>query len=137
MNGIINTEEDATFFRERGIVVNQLKSDQEIANLWNGMSKSVKLTKVPKMDKVIEDVNKSCARVFHQFSDIQGSERTKNVFSRPWKIISNIPILKVIKEPIECMLEKLQGKERKQQKMKVTNLRHQESRKSQSHLSPK
>ncbi|GJT79288.1 gypsy type transposase [Tanacetum coccineum] len=64
MNGIINTEEDATFFRERGIVVNQLKSDQEVANLWNGMSKSVKLTKVPKMDKVIEDVNKRFAQTW-------------------------------------------------------------------------
>ncbi|GKC94587.1 putative UPF0481 protein, partial [Tanacetum coccineum] len=142
MNGIINTEEDATFLRERGIVVNQLKSDQEVANLWNGMSKSVKLTKVPKMDKVIEDVNKrfartwrvkmanfmktyvfrswkfltvlatvgmllltmlqsfcfvySCARVFHQFSDIQGSERTKNVdsiaflASFPWHTGKNV-----------------------------------------------
>ncbi|PWA59585.1 hypothetical protein CTI12_AA369770 [Artemisia annua] len=119
MNGIIDTEEDAKYLRERGIVVNQLKSDQEVADLWNGMSKSVKLTEVPKMDKVIEDVNKryaqtwrvkvenfmktyvfgswkfltvlaavfmllltmlqsfcsvySCARVFHQLSDIQGS----------------------------------------------------------------
>nr|GEZ78704.1 putative UPF0481 protein At3g02645 [Tanacetum cinerariifolium] len=57
MNGKIDTEEDATFLRERGIVVNQQKSDQEVADLWNGMSKSVKLTKAPKMDKVIEDVN--------------------------------------------------------------------------------
>ncbi|XP_071731853.1 putative UPF0481 protein At3g02645 isoform X2 [Rutidosis leptorrhynchoides] len=72
MNGIIDTEDDAKFLRERGIVLNHLKSDKEVADLWNGMSKSVKLTKVPKMDKVIEDVNKSCARVFHQLPDIQG-----------------------------------------------------------------
>nr|GEY19608.1 putative UPF0481 protein At3g02645 [Tanacetum cinerariifolium] len=58
MNGIIDTEEDAKYLRERGIVLNYLKSDKEVADLWNGMSKSVKLTKVPKMDKVIEDVNK-------------------------------------------------------------------------------
>ncbi|KAI3521190.1 hypothetical protein L1887_10651 [Cichorium endivia] len=120
MNGIIDTEEDAKYLRERGIVLNHLKSDKEVADLWNGMSKSVKLTKVAKMDKVIEDVNKrygrtwrvkmanffntyvfgswkfltvlaalfmllltglqafcsvySCARVFHQLPDIQGSE---------------------------------------------------------------
>ncbi|KAI3671507.1 hypothetical protein L1987_87245 [Smallanthus sonchifolius] len=59
MNRIIDTEEDAKYLRERGIVLNHLKSDKEVADLWNGMSKSVKLTKVAKMDKVIEDVNTS------------------------------------------------------------------------------
>ncbi|KAI3759612.1 hypothetical protein L6452_07546 [Arctium lappa] len=58
MNGIIDTEEDAKLLREKGIVLSHLKSDKEVADLWNGMSKSVKLTKVAKMDKVIEDVNK-------------------------------------------------------------------------------
>ncbi|KAL3835505.1 hypothetical protein ACJIZ3_010241 [Penstemon smallii] len=58
MNGIIDTEEDAKFLREKGIIVNRLKSDIEVANLWNGMSKSIRLTKVPFLDKVIEDVNK-------------------------------------------------------------------------------
>ncbi|KAL0463953.1 UNVERIFIED_CONTAM: hypothetical protein Slati_0282900 [Sesamum latifolium] len=47
MNGIIDTEEDAKFLRERGIIKNRLKSDEEVANLWNGMSKSIRLTKVP------------------------------------------------------------------------------------------
>ncbi|XP_059639276.1 putative UPF0481 protein At3g02645 [Cornus florida] len=58
MNGIIDDEEDAKLLRERGIVLNHLKSDGEVANLWNGMSKSIRLTKVPSFDKVIEDVNK-------------------------------------------------------------------------------
>ncbi|KAH7866675.1 hypothetical protein Vadar_023504 [Vaccinium darrowii] len=58
MNGIIDTEEDAKLLREQGIILNRLKSDEEVANLWNGMSKSVRLTKVPFLDKVIEDVNK-------------------------------------------------------------------------------
>ncbi|CAI8591994.1 unnamed protein product [Vicia faba] len=57
MNGIIDTEEDAKILREKGIILNHLKSDQEVANLWNGMSKSIKLTRVPFLDKVIEDVN--------------------------------------------------------------------------------
>ncbi|KAL7606726.1 hypothetical protein Lser_V15G17668 [Lactuca serriola] len=64
MNGIIDTEEDAKYLRERGIVLNHLKSDKEVADLWNGMSKSVKLTKVAKMDKVIEDVNKRYGRTW-------------------------------------------------------------------------
>ncbi|CAK8540827.1 unnamed protein product [Lathyrus sativus] len=58
MNGIIDTEEDARILREKGIILNHLKSDQEVAKLWNGMSKSIKLTRVPFLDKVIEDVNK-------------------------------------------------------------------------------
>ncbi|KAJ4718559.1 Plant protein of unknown function (DUF247) [Melia azedarach] len=58
MNGIIDTEEDVRLLREKGIILNRLKSDAEVANLWNGMNKSVRLTKVPQLDKVIEDVNK-------------------------------------------------------------------------------
>ncbi|EXB67205.1 hypothetical protein L484_025683 [Morus notabilis] len=57
MNGIIDTEDDVKLLRERGVILNRLKSDEEVANLWNGMSKSIRLTKVPFLDKVIEDVN--------------------------------------------------------------------------------
>ncbi|KAK4488897.1 hypothetical protein RD792_004687 [Penstemon davidsonii] len=58
MNGIIDTDVDARFLCEKGIIVNHLKSENEVANLWNGMSKSIRLTKVPLLDKVIKDVNK-------------------------------------------------------------------------------
>ncbi|KAM2527306.1 hypothetical protein TB1_024578 [Malus domestica] len=58
MNGIIDTEEDAKLLREKGIILNRLKSDEEVANLFNGMSKSIRLTKVPFLDQAIEDVNK-------------------------------------------------------------------------------
>ncbi|KAJ8617603.1 hypothetical protein MRB53_013789 [Persea americana] len=58
MNGIIDTEEDAQLLRNKGIVMNCLKTDAEVADLWNGMSKSLRLTKVPFLDKVIEDVNR-------------------------------------------------------------------------------
>ncbi|XP_052182869.1 putative UPF0481 protein At3g02645 [Diospyros lotus] len=58
MNGIIDTADDARLLRERGIILNHLKSDEEAADLWNGMCKSVRLTRVPFLDKVIEDVNK-------------------------------------------------------------------------------
>ncbi|XP_024036965.1 putative UPF0481 protein At3g02645 [Citrus sinensis] len=57
MNGIIDTEEDVKLLRRKGILLNRLKSDAEVADLWNGMSKSIKLTKVPHLNKVIEDVN--------------------------------------------------------------------------------
>ncbi|KAL9388025.1 hypothetical protein Peur_021149 [Populus x canadensis] len=60
MNGIVDTEEDARLLRESGIILNRLKSDEEVANMLNGMSncKCIRLTKVPFLDKVIEDVNK-------------------------------------------------------------------------------
>ncbi|KAG6426068.1 hypothetical protein SASPL_110282 [Salvia splendens] len=58
MNGIVDTDVDAKFLCGKGIIVNHLKSEKEVAELWNGMSKSVRLTKVPSLDKVIADVNK-------------------------------------------------------------------------------
>ncbi|XP_073121126.1 putative UPF0481 protein At3g02645 [Henckelia pumila] len=57
VNGIIDTEEDAKVLREKGIILNHLKSDEDVASLCNGMTKSVQLTKVPFLDKVIEDLN--------------------------------------------------------------------------------
>ncbi|RWR91053.1 putative UPF0481 protein [Cinnamomum micranthum f. kanehirae] len=57
MNGIIDTEEDVKLLREAGIILNHLKSDMEVANLWNGMSKSVKSTKVPILDDAIKSIN--------------------------------------------------------------------------------
>ncbi|XP_028768485.1 putative UPF0481 protein At3g02645 [Neltuma alba] len=57
MNGIIDSGEDAKILREKGIVLNHLNSDEQVANLWNGMGRSIELTKVPFLDKVIEDVN--------------------------------------------------------------------------------
>ncbi|XP_068652731.1 putative UPF0481 protein At3g02645 [Aristolochia californica] len=58
MNGIIDTKEDAKLLRERGVLINHLQTDTEVADMWNGMCKSVRLTKVPFLDKVIEDVNR-------------------------------------------------------------------------------
>ncbi|XP_062232385.1 putative UPF0481 protein At3g02645 [Phragmites australis] len=66
MNGIIDTEEDARLLRECGVILNHLKSDQEVAELWNGMTRSVRLTRVPALDKVIDDLNRhysSCWKV--------------------------------------------------------------------------
>ncbi|KAK9923038.1 hypothetical protein M0R45_031473 [Rubus argutus] len=59
-NGIIDNEEDVKFLREKCIVLNHLKSDEEVAKLFNGMNKSISLNKVPFLDNVIEDANKYC-----------------------------------------------------------------------------
>ncbi|KAL0342145.1 UNVERIFIED_CONTAM: hypothetical protein Scaly_1877100 [Sesamum calycinum] len=58
MNGIIDTDLDARFLCRRGIIINHLKSEKEVAELWNGMSKSIRLTKVPPLDDLIGEVNK-------------------------------------------------------------------------------
>ncbi|KAJ0528002.1 hypothetical protein HanHA300_Chr09g0340381 [Helianthus annuus] len=84
MNGIIDTEEDAKYLRERGIVLNQLKSDKEVADLWNGMSKCVKLTKVVHMDKVIEDVNKRYNKTWR----VKLSKFMKTYVFASWKILT-------------------------------------------------
>ena len=58
MNGLVDTPEDVKRLREAGVILNRLKSDEEVANIWNGMTLSVKMTKVPVLDKAIEGVNK-------------------------------------------------------------------------------
>ncbi|XP_047339621.1 putative UPF0481 protein At3g02645 [Impatiens glandulifera] len=57
MNGIVDTREDSRILREAKIVVNSLKSDEEVTELFNGMSKSVRLTRVLHIDKAIADIN--------------------------------------------------------------------------------
>lgn len=57
MNGIIDTERDVEILCKQGIIINHLKSEKEVSDLWNGMSKSIRLTKVPSLDKMIADVN--------------------------------------------------------------------------------
>ena len=57
MNEIIDTEEDVKILREAGIILNRLKSDEEVAMLWNGMTNFVRVTKVPILDKAIKAAN--------------------------------------------------------------------------------
>ncbi|KAG0485934.1 hypothetical protein HPP92_010013 [Vanilla planifolia] len=57
MNGIIDDAEDAKVLRQRGVIMNRLKSDAEVSHLWNGMARSVRTTKKQFLDKVIEDIN--------------------------------------------------------------------------------
>ncbi|XP_022153444.1 putative UPF0481 protein At3g02645 [Momordica charantia] len=57
MNGIVDSEEDVRLLREGGVILNHLKSDEEAAAMWNGMSKSIRLSRVLALDKVIEEVN--------------------------------------------------------------------------------
>ncbi|KAL3736853.1 hypothetical protein ACJRO7_025737 [Eucalyptus globulus] len=84
MNGIIDTSEDVKLLRERGVILNQLKSDEEVAKLWNGMSRSIRLTKVPFLDKAIEDVNK----YYNGRWKVKLSKFTKQYVLSPWKFLA-------------------------------------------------
>ncbi|XP_010904999.1 putative UPF0481 protein At3g02645 [Elaeis guineensis] len=84
MNGIIDTEEDVKLLRQSGIISNHMKSDKEVADIWNGMSKSVRLTRVPKLDRVIEDVNKYYNRNWR----IKTSKLMKNYIFNSWKLLT-------------------------------------------------
>ncbi|VFQ87296.1 unnamed protein product [Cuscuta campestris] len=84
MNGIIDCEKDCKELREKGIVLNHLKSDGEVANLWNGMSRSIRLTKVPFLDKVIEDVN----RFYNGRWKVKVGKFMKSYIYGSWKILT-------------------------------------------------
>ncbi|MQL93257.1 hypothetical protein Taro_025893, partial [Colocasia esculenta] len=58
MNGIVDTEEDVRLLRRIGVLMNRMKSDGEAAGVWNGMTRSVRLTRVGFLDRVIEEVNR-------------------------------------------------------------------------------
>ncbi|XP_059451208.1 putative UPF0481 protein At3g02645 [Corylus avellana] len=83
MNGIIDNEEDVRILREAGIILNRLKSDGEVATLWNGMTKSVRATKVPILDKAIEGAN--------------------TYYSKSWKVRMNVTMKKYVFASWPCL----------------------------------
>ncbi|MFS8000438.1 hypothetical protein Hanom_Chr12g01178311 [Helianthus anomalus] len=70
-------------------VLNHLKSDKEVADLWNGMSKSVKLTKVPKMDKVVADVNKMYGETWR----VKSSKYLRTYVFASWQLLTLLAAL--------------------------------------------
>lgn len=92
MNGIIDTEEDVKLLREKGIILNRLKSDEDVANLWNGMTKSIRLTKVPFLDKVIQDVNKNHNRRWK----VKFGKVMKLYVFRSWRLLTLVAALMIL-----------------------------------------
>ncbi|XP_031106535.1 putative UPF0481 protein At3g02645 [Ipomoea triloba] len=84
MNGIIDSEKDTNVLTEKGILLNHLKNDEEAANLWNGMSKSIRLTKVPLIDKTIGDVNK----YYNGKWKVKAGKFMKSYIYASWKILT-------------------------------------------------
>lgn len=83
MNGIIDSEEDVKLLRQSGIISNHMKSDKEVCDIWNGMSKSVRLTRVPKLDRVIKDVN----MFYNKNWRIKTTKLMKEYVFNSWKLL--------------------------------------------------
>ncbi|KAM0879069.1 hypothetical protein ACQ4PT_034474 [Festuca glaucescens] len=80
MNGIIDSAKDVKILRESGIIFNGMKSDKEAADMWNGMCRAVRPSKVPLMDGVIREVNAHRNR--------KASVKAKRLLKRSWKILT-------------------------------------------------
>ncbi|KAL1816232.1 hypothetical protein DCAR_0520607 [Daucus carota subsp. sativus] len=92
MNGIVDTPDDARFLREKGIIFNRLKSDDEVAHFCNGMSKSVKLTKVPFLDQVVEDVNK----YYNGRWKVKAEKCIRSYIYGSWKILTVLACIMIL-----------------------------------------
>ncbi|KAB1218754.1 hypothetical protein CJ030_MR3G026634 [Morella rubra] len=100
MNGIIDSDEDAKTLRENGIILNRLKNDEEVSKLWNGMSKSVKLTKVPFLDK--PNVQRNANATAHDLVKWAALENFEDTLGRecPLQLDNSFPL-----EPIGHKLD--------------------------------
>ncbi|GFS35767.1 transmembrane protein, putative [Actinidia rufa] len=92
MNGIIDTVEDAKLMREKKIIVNSLRSDADVVQLFNGMSKAVRLTNVPFLDKTIEDVNK----YYNNTWQVRFCRRLRNIVFGSWQILTVLAIVLLV-----------------------------------------
>ncbi|XP_039118327.1 putative UPF0481 protein At3g02645 [Dioscorea cayenensis subsp. rotundata] len=84
INGIIDTEEDVKILRECKVIRNRMKSDAEVADLWNEMRRSVRLTKVAFIDKALEDVNKYYGRS----SNVKMNKFMETYVLGSWKMLT-------------------------------------------------
>nr|CAB3480123.1 unnamed protein product [Digitaria exilis] len=84
MNGIIDTAKDVKILRQSGVVVNRLKSDKEAADMWNGMCRATRLSKVPRLDAAIREVNAHRSRR----AAARAQKLLKKYVFRSWRILT-------------------------------------------------
>ncbi|KAH7854638.1 hypothetical protein Vadar_016219 [Vaccinium darrowii] len=88
MSGIVDTVEDARLLKKNKIIDSKLKSDADVA-LFNGMSKSVRLTKVPHIDRTIKDVN----AYYDSTMAVRMYKRAKNFVYHSWKLLTLLAVV--------------------------------------------
>lgn len=84
MNGIVDTPKDVKILRQSGVVVNHLKSDKEAADMWNGMCRATRLSKVPRLDAAIREVNAHRSRR----AAARAQKLLKKYVFRSWRILT-------------------------------------------------
>ncbi|RWV94071.1 hypothetical protein GW17_00043428 [Ensete ventricosum] len=84
VNGIIDTKEDVRLLKRSGVVLHRMKSDEEVAKLWNGMSRSARPTKVDFLDKVISDVN----GYYNSRWSVRARRFIKNYVTGSWQVLT-------------------------------------------------
>ncbi|KAJ1267454.1 hypothetical protein BS78_07G057200 [Paspalum vaginatum] len=84
MNGIIDTDKDVKILSQSGVVVNHLKSDKEAADMWNGMCRATRLSKVPRLDAAIREVNAHRSRR----AAARAQKLLKKYVFRSWRILT-------------------------------------------------
>ncbi|KAF0897638.1 hypothetical protein E2562_000361 [Oryza meyeriana var. granulata] len=84
MNGIIDTGKDVKILRQSGVVVNRMKSDGEAAEMWNGMCRATRLSKVPRLDGVIRAVNAHRSRR----ATVRLRKMLKRYVFRSWRVLT-------------------------------------------------
>ena len=88
MNGIVDSSDDVRLLRESGVVKNFMKNDEVAAGFWNGMSRSVQLTRVPTLDEAIKEVN----RYYHR----QWRVKFAKIFRRRKRLRFALPFVVVV-----------------------------------------
>ncbi|KQJ95247.1 putative UPF0481 protein At3g02645 [Brachypodium distachyon] len=84
MNGIIDTAKDVKILREAEIIVNGMKSDKEAADMWNGMCRAIRPSKVPMLDGVIRGVNAHR----NAKAAVRARKLLKKYVFRSWRILT-------------------------------------------------
>ncbi|KAK3145257.1 hypothetical protein QOZ80_4AG0326360 [Eleusine coracana subsp. coracana] len=84
LNGVIDTAKDVKILKQSGVVVNQMKSNKEAAEMWNGMCRATRISKVPRLDGVIRAVNDHRNRT----AMVRARKLLKKYVFRSWKILT-------------------------------------------------
>jgi len=84
MNGIVDTPRDVKILRQSGVVANHLKSDREAADMWNAMCRATRLSRVPRLDAAIREVNAHRSRR----AAARAQKLLKRYVFRSWRILT-------------------------------------------------
>lgn len=84
MNGVVDTAKDVKILRQSGVVVNRMKSNREAAAMWNGMCRAARLSRVPRLDRVIRAVNAHRNRT----ASVRAGKMLRKYVFRSWKVLT-------------------------------------------------